>query len=102
MNEGGNEHGIQFDVHVLQDIVERPLGAVLGDQGDAVQVWGHVHTRTDEAVDVVVPQLPHQLHLLHHLSADVFFPLELKLLNSDNAPVVFCCLTKSSETPRLA
>ena len=38
MNEGGNEHGIQFDVHVLQDIVERPLGAVLGDQGDRVQV----------------------------------------------------------------
>ena len=38
MNEGGDEHWIQFDVHVLQDIVERPLGAVLGDQGDRVQV----------------------------------------------------------------
>ena len=64
-----------------------------------MQVRGHVHARANEAVDVVMPQLAHQLHLLHHLSADVLFPLELKLLNSDNAPIVFRCLTKSSETP---
>ena len=53
-------------------------------------------------VDVVVAQLPHQLHLLHHLAADVFLPLKLKLLYSDNTSVVFCCLTKSAEAPGLA
>ena len=87
---------------VFKDVIECPLGAVLGDEGDGVQVGGHVHARPDEAVHVVVPQLPHQLHLLHHLSTNVFFALELKLFNSDNAAIVFCSLAKSSETPGLS
>ena len=88
MNERRNKHGVEFDVHVLEDVIEGPLGAVLGDQSDAVQVSGHLHTGSDERVDVVVPQLPHCLHLLHHLPADVFLPVELELRDPDGAPVV--------------
>ena len=48
----------------------------------------HLHAGSDERVDVVVPQLPHRLHLLHHLPADVFLPVELELSDPDGAPVV--------------
>ena len=53
-----------------------------------MQVGGHLNAGSDERVDVVVPQLPHCLHLLHHLPADVLLPVELELRYPDGAPVV--------------
>ena len=49
---------------------------------------GHLHAGSDERVDVVVSQLPHCLHLLHDLPADVLLPVELELRDPDGAPVV--------------
>ena len=36
MNKGGDEHTIQLHVGVLQNIVEPPLPAVVGDDGDTM------------------------------------------------------------------
>ena len=38
VDEGRDEHVIQLDVPVLQDVLERPLVAEVRDQGDAVGV----------------------------------------------------------------
>ena len=53
-----------------------------------MKVGRHLHAGPDERVDVVVSQLPHGLHLLHHLPADVLLPVELELRDPDGAPVV--------------
>ena len=53
-----------------------------------MKVGRHLHAGPDERVDVVVSQLPHRLHLLHHLPADVLLPVELELRDPDGAPVI--------------
>ena len=62
-----------------------------------VQVCTHLYTSPDETVDIVMSQVPHQLHLLHHLPADVLLPLELELLDPHDAPVVLGSLTEGTK-----
>ena len=59
---------------------ERPLCAKVGDDHDEVTF----DARADEAVDVVVPQLAHQLHLLHHVAGNVLLAVKVELLDADD------------------
>lgn len=98
VNQTGDEHGLQLHVRVLQDVVERPLGAEVGDEHDL----GGLDAGPDEAVDVVVPQLAHELHLLHDVAGNVLLPLVVELLDSDDGPPVPGSLAHVGEAPGLA
>ena len=67
-----------------------------------MQVGGHLHAGSDERIDVVVTQLSHCLHLLHHLPADVLLPVELELGYPDGAPVVPGSLAVVMSKPRVS
>ena len=67
-----------------------------------MQVGRHLHAGPDERVDVVVSQLPHRLHLLHHLPADVLLPVELELGYPDGTPVVPGSLAVVMSKPRVS
>ena len=63
-NQAGDEHHVQLDVGVLQDVLERSLGAEVRQEHDHVGL----HMGANEIGDVGVPDLLHELHLLHQIS----------------------------------
>lgn len=95
IDETRNEVVIHPEVRIREHIKQRPAAAVIRDYHDAVGLdAGAYNTRipdyvqilldlmeiclktdhsTDKVVDVVVTELPHDLHLFHHLPRNVLY-----------------------------
>ena len=54
---------------------------------------GHFNTSSYETIHIVMAQLSHQLHLFHHVPANILLPLKGQLLDPDNGALVFGCVT---------